>query len=440
MSKYALEGSYKTILKIALPIMGSNFIHLLVSFVDTAFAGRVDEQHLAAVGVGGIFYQFFFMVSFGMVVGFRIKFSHFLGSNRYKSIKILFSNTIFLITTASVFLFLLGQIAAYVFFIGFSKHSYDAIIHNYIAIRLFTIFIVVFHIFFRAYFIAVGKTFVLVPAGILMTIINASLNYIFLFGFMKGTFLPSTSLALASLIAETSSTFFMFFYYKVKKYILLEFDKSVIRIKYLKNFIKYSFPLSLQYTIAFGGWLGFILMMERAYDAFLVASGTLLIQLSEIVEIPIWAMAAATNSIVSNLLGQKRKKLISDTIRKTLTISILAAGTIFFFVNLFGKEILRLYSNNSDIIHFTSQIVVYLIPALFMHSVGTIYFNAFLSFAKTLETLIIEIVSVGIYILTGYLLIFYFNVSFPYIWFTGFIYWSGVWAMSYYYFRTEIKK
>ncbi len=437
MSKYALEGNYKTILKIALPIMGSNFIHLLVSFVDTAFAGRIDEQHLAAVGVGGIFYQFFFMVCFGIVVGFRIKFSHFLGSNRYKSIKILFSNTMFLIGIAAVLLFLLGQVSAYLFFIRFSKHSYDVIIHNYISVRLFTIFIVVFHIFFRAYFIAVGKTFVLVPAGILMTLVNASLNYLFLFGALKGTFQPSTSLAIASLIAETSSTLLMFSYYKIKKYILLEFDRSLITFRYLKNFLLYSFPLSLQYTIAFGGWLAFILMMERAFDAFFVASGTLLIQLSEIVEIPIWAMAAATNSIVSNLLGQKRHKLILKTIQRTLLISIVSAGILYFFVYTFSEEILRLYSNDVEIIRFTSRILIYLIPALVMHSVGTIYFNAYLGFAKTLETLIIEIVSVGIYVLTGYLLIIYFRVPFKYIWLTGFVYWTGVWGMSYYYFKKE---
>ncbi len=113
---------------------------------------------------------------------------------------------------------------------------------------------------------------------------------------------------------------------------------------------------------------------------------------------------------------------------------------MYLIVQIFSKIILHLYSDDEEIITFTSRMFPYLIPALLMHSVGTIYFNGFLAFGKSVKTLIVEVVSVFIYVFVGYVLIYVLAVDFPYIWFTGFFYWFSTWALSKYYFDKELGK
>ena len=75
---------YRTVFKIALPIIMQNFLTSFVNMIDTVMVGQLGAVEIAAVGLGN---QIFFVmntVMFGVVSGGSIFMSQFWGKKRYK--------------------------------------------------------------------------------------------------------------------------------------------------------------------------------------------------------------------------------------------------------------------------------------------------------------------------------------------------------------------
>ena len=81
-----LQGTYRQILRIALPIIISSLAQNIISVTDTAFMGRVGETELAAIGYISLFYLVLFMIGFSFTKGTQILIARRAGEGKKERI------------------------------------------------------------------------------------------------------------------------------------------------------------------------------------------------------------------------------------------------------------------------------------------------------------------------------------------------------------------
>src|SRR3990167_7394558 len=100
-----LDISYRSILKIAVPIMLGGIAQNIINVTDTAFLSRLGEVALGAGALGSIYYITLVMLGFGLGMGTQILIARRFGEGRLKDIGALFDNGIYIVGALGIALF-----------------------------------------------------------------------------------------------------------------------------------------------------------------------------------------------------------------------------------------------------------------------------------------------------------------------------------------------
>ncbi len=77
-----LSLNYRTILAVAIPLMGSTFIQSIVLLTDSSFLSRYDTLAFGAAGNGGLIYITLLMVLVGLNEGTQILMARRIGESQ----------------------------------------------------------------------------------------------------------------------------------------------------------------------------------------------------------------------------------------------------------------------------------------------------------------------------------------------------------------------
>ena len=198
--------SRKDIWGIALPILVSLFVQNLINITDTAFMGRVGQVELGASALAGVLYLAFYMVTFGFSTGAQILMARRNGEAKYQALgPIMGQGTLFLV------LFSVVLVAAS---LVWTPRLLDLLIsspavrqagEDYMEYRIFGLIFTSIGVMFRAFFVAITRTRVLMVNAIIMTVANVVFNYIFVFGNFGAPQMGIAGAALGSVLAEASA-------------------------------------------------------------------------------------------------------------------------------------------------------------------------------------------------------------------------------------------
>ena len=180
-----LNLNYKTILKVALPLMASSFIQSIVLLTDAAFISRYDKTSLSfdAVGNGGLIYITMFMALVGLSDGSQIIIARRIGQNNTNAIGRIFGTSIIAHLCLAIVLFLIIQMVMPDLLMGYSKHKdLGRLQLDFISIRSYALFFALFTLSIQAFFLANGKTWVVLIAALINASSNIVLDYVFIFG------------------------------------------------------------------------------------------------------------------------------------------------------------------------------------------------------------------------------------------------------------------
>ena len=87
MNKHLLNGFYKTLFSIAIPIILQNLLQTFVNMIDTVMVGRLGSVAIASVGLGNQIFFMLNMVVFGVSSGASIFISQYWGAEDFKGIR-----------------------------------------------------------------------------------------------------------------------------------------------------------------------------------------------------------------------------------------------------------------------------------------------------------------------------------------------------------------
>ncbi len=432
----ALSYSYKDIIFLAIPLMISNFFYTLISFADVAFMKEIGLAEQGAINFVALLYLIFFMISFAYTKGTQIFIARKDGEDKSSHIGIIMDNTIFVLGIVGLILFLL--------FAFFSKGILNTFLEDpnvlqaaldYIEIRKFGFLYGFMGSVFIAYYTGISRVKTLAFAIVTMAITNIFLNWILVFGKFGFPEMGIKGAALASNIAEFVSIAIMWvniFTNKLNKRHLM-FSFKLIKWEYIKVISKISAPIVVLTLLGLFTWLIFFALIEKMGVTPFAISGSIK-QIYTVLGISAFALSSATNTIISNVIGQKKyNEIIPLTIRLVI-VSVLFILAFIGTAKIFAYPILNLIMDESIIAESIPIFNIVLISLIF-YGVGNVVYNTVVTIGSNIVSLIILLSVVLIYTIFMYYVFFIVIDSLELAWITEWVYWAAMAIISVLYLK-----
>jgi len=319
-----LELRYKTILAVALPMMISGFIQSIVLITDAAFISRYSTEAFDAVGNGGLIYITMYMCLLGMGDGAQIIIARRIGEERPEAIGRIFGSSVLMNCLLAAVLFGILYFIMPGAILGYSKNQEIAELQgDYIQIRSFALFFSMITIAIQAFFLAKGRTVVVLIAALITALSNVFLDYGLIFGEMGLPEMGLKGAALASTIADGLGMLFLlvylFFSDEKRKYQL--FSHFSYNFQSMKELLKVGSPLMLQGFFALGTWTLYFTWLEQKGQFDLTVSQNIR-SIYFLAFVPIWGFAGTTKTYISQYLGAKEFDKIPVIQRKIQLLTV----------------------------------------------------------------------------------------------------------------------
>lgn len=436
-----LKATYKEILTISLPLILGNVAWTSNSVFDTIFVGKLGKVELDAIGFASVFYSVLFMAGFSFTRGTQMLIARRMGElNKHEVGNILDTTIIAMLGVALVFFTLIKLFTHEI--LGFMLTNEDIIqkCEAFLSYRIWGLIPSFISFVFIAFYSGIGRTPILAASIGVMTFFNIILNY----GLVYGKFgLPEIGIGgsgMATAISETLAVLVLFLgtFYKnrIHDFYLFRFKKfDTVMIKQVSNM---AVPLMLQSLAAVGGWLYFFARIETVLGKDALAVSSIFRQLILFFTIPAWSLGSTTNTLISNLVGQRDFNGVKDAIRKisliSLAFAVLSCAIIFFSpsfcIGIFTSE-----KDAALIIPMATEIVPVIFVVFILMSFTNILFNGVISLGDIYIALGIQLIVVVIYITYFQFMFTLPFVSTFWIWTAEWVYWISILAACLIFFK-----
>jgi len=422
-----LDLKYKTILSVAVPLMVSSFIQSVVLITDASFISRHSTIAFDAVGNGGLIYITMYMALAGMGDGSQILIARRIGQQNTGAIGRIFGTSILTHFILASLLFLFIQFVMPDLLNSYSKHKDLSLLQGeYIQIRSYALFFAMISLSVQAFFLANGKTWVVMVSALATASTNIALDYLMIFG--QGGF-PEMGLqgaAWASTIADGIGMLFLvgFLFFSVERKQLALFSHFSFNFPSMKELIKIGSPLMFQGFIALATWTVFFTWIEQIGKFELTVSQNIR-SIYFLAFVPIWGFAGTTKTYISQYLGRGDHASLKIIQRRIQFLTLIFLFIFFHGAFLYPEQLIRFINPAEEYVSKSAEIMRFISGSIMMFGFFMVYFQTINGSGNTMVTFSIEFICVGVYTLAAYILIKELEAD---------IYW--VWAVEYIYFGT----
>ncbi len=285
--------------------------------------------------------------------------------------------------------------------------------------------------------VGTNQSKLLVYGTLAETISNIVLDYGLIFGHLGLPKIGFNGAAYASIIAECIGMVVVFLVIGIKGmserfglFENLKFNWAVT-----KTILIQSSPLILQYAISIVSWEFFFILVSH--------DGSLALDVSQVMRLMfgffgifIWAFAATSNTMVSNIIGQGMHNKVSLLIKKIITLSLGSTLIIFIPVQLFASQILGLFNPDPTFLALAIPVFRVVCTAIIFMSVSTICLNAVTGTGNTKINLLIEVFTIILYCIYIYTVMEVYNLSIVWGWGSEWVYWLSIFTLSFLYLKS----
>ncbi len=393
--------SYRNIIKVALPIIISGLSINIVNITDTIFLSNLSEVALGAAGNAGILYYIFVLIGSGFAVGSQIIIGRRNGEKNYKKIGSLVAQTgYFMAAMAFVFFFLLRFGGPFFLKDIVSSKEVYQLINEYLYHRSWGIFFTLATLVFISFYVGTTKTKVLSWITPISALINIVLDYGLIFGHFGFPAMGVKGAAIASNIAEIiGASIFLFYTLNLKskiKYGLFQAEKP--DFQKIGKILFTAGPIMVQNFITLASWFVFFTLIENLGENQLAVSH-IIRSIYMLIMIPVFGFADSTNTLTSNLLGQKQANQVFNLIFRVIFVSFFANLIAMPLVYFNRDFVLGIYTDNAEILALTEPVLGIISGAIFVFSLGIILYRAIAGTGKTMIAFWIEFVTLIIYLI-----------------------------------------
>jgi len=434
-----VETNYSDIWRISWPIILSSLASTVINFTDVAFVSRLGEKELAASALGGVFYFLLIMIAVAIGIGSQILMARKAGDKQYQAIGNIFDHSMVILLCFSFLMVtfvynviptLMTYIVKDVYVAGFAI--------EYLNARTWGLPFVSIFIAMRSFYTGITLTRIITYTTMLMMLLNVLLNYVFVFGAFGFTSMGIYGAGLASAISETAAAVYAVTYAlsrsMFKQFQLFKFKN--LNVKSFRQIMNLSTPIIFQHTFSMGSWFIFFLMIEKLGSRELAISN-IVRGIYMLLMTPVWGFSECCNSMVSNLIGQKREGDVRLLVQKIMKMSFGITTAVVLVCIVFKGFLFRLSTSDDLLIANAMGSFYVTCLATLAFSLSMMALSAISGTGATSAAMKIEIVSLTFYLTFVFTFTSVIPSSLEWVWCAEVLYWSLLGLIGYSYLRSE---
>jgi len=435
-----LNTGYRQILGMALPISLALLVPQINFITNNIFLGQLGESELASAGITGVYYLIFAVIGNGLNNGVQALIARRAGQNLPKEIGQLFVNGIWVaLAIAGAGILITYLLAPTILRSVIHDAAIAEQVISFLLIRIWGLPLLYMYVMRNALLVGTNQTRLLVWGTLAEALTNILLDYTLIYGHFGMPALGFNGAAYASIIAEGTGLLVIYAVIHLrglhKAFGFFQSEGTPINKAQIRLILVQSSPLILQYCISIVSWEFFYILVEHHGSRALAISNTMR-NIFGIFGVFSWAFASTTNSMVSNIIGQGRQDEVIPLIHRIIQLSIGLSIVLCILLNFWPEWFLSMYGQGEEFVADAIPIVRVISVALIMMSFSTVWLNAVTGTGNTIVNLAIELITVTVYSIYVFLVLEYYGLSVTIGWMSEWVYWIGMFTMSYSYMKS----
>jgi MATE family, multidrug efflux pump len=433
-----VETSYRQIIKLALPISFAMLIPQFNFITTNIFLGHYNQQSLAIAGITGVYYLIFAMIGFGLNNGLQALISRRAGENRPEEIGKIFSQGVYIAMAIAV----IGISVTWLV----SPMILKQVIHDpdtankairFLNIRICGLPFLYVYQMRNALLVGTNQSQYLVIGTLAEAIANIFFDYSLIFGHFGFPEIGFNGAAIASIIAEFTGMFviFLVIWQKGISSRFSLFSHFGWNTLIIKQILSISIPLIFQLAVSLISWEFFYILIEHHGQEALAISN-IMRNVFGLIGCIIWAFAATSAAMVSNIIGQGKHDNVYPLILKIISISTGVSFVVCILINLFPQVLLSVFGQDETFTQHAIPVVRVVTFAMLMMSFSSIWLNAVTGTGNSRITLLIEVITIILYCIYIYVVLEKLFLPIAYGWMSEWLYWICLFVFSWSYIRS----
>jgi putative MATE family efflux protein len=429
---FKIDKIYTDILRISLPVSLALIIPFLNLTVNNYFLGQMGELELGTAGITGVYYLLIAMLGNGLHSAIQSIIARRVGEDRKEDIGKTFSQGLIISQIfCIIFIFITINITPFFLKLFIRDPSVYSLSINFMNIRVWGLpFLYLFQLC-NAFFMGTTHTRFLMFGTLAQAGSNILMDYLLIFGNFGFPALGFEGAAWASVISEIIGFIFIYlvllrngFHARFTLFDHFKFDFSTLQL-----ILRTSVPLMAQYAISLLSWLIFYILIEHQGERSLAISN-LMRNLFAFTGIFIWALASTTNTMVSQMIGQRNHQGVIHLVHKIMQLSLIFSISLFLILNITPGFFLHIFGLTEDFISNGIPVLRMVSFAIIFQSASVIWLNAVTGTGNTFINLLIEITAIVFYGVYVFIVIEKLQLNLVWAWASELIYWFIIIILS----------
>lgn len=435
---YQLEATPAQAFKLALPIALSILVPQINFITNNVFLGHLTQDALAVAGITGVYYLIFAVMGNGLVNGLQSIIARRSGANRISEIGGVYQHGLLLALAFST----IGIVITWLFaepVLTFALHdsTHVSMAVSFLKQRIWGLpFLYLFQVH-NVLLISTNKSRLILFGSITETFSNIFFDYAFIFGHLGFNAMGFTGAAFASVLSEVigaGTVIGVIVLLRIHRPLNL-WRKTKFSRETLATIINQSLPLIAQFTISIISWEFFYILIEHHGSQALAVSNVMR-NLFGLFGCLTWGFASATNTMVSNIIGQGREDKVLPLVSMLIKLSLGVTCIFVLLLNLAPGLLMKAYGQDEAFITAAIPVARIISIGLLIMSAGTVLMNAVVGTGNSRFNLLTELFAISLYVVYVFLVLEYFNLGINFGWMSEWLYWTSLLLPSWWYMRS----
>jgi multidrug resistance protein, MATE family len=387
----------KKVFEIAAPAIAGLSAQMIVSVVDTAMVGRLEnaEVALAAMGLGLLATWAIVSVFSSLATGTHVLVARRHGEGNMEGAGKVLNNSLIVCLSLGIVFGTLGYILSYPIIHFFASDIQVSLTGaGYMKYRFLGLPFFLVSVSYRGFFYGIGRTNIFMISAIIVNVLNIFLNYCLIFGNFGFPRMELAGAGLASTLGTIGGTLFFIFVTFVRNYrIPYRYYKNIsLTTDIIKSIFRISLPVSFQNIFIIGGFLVFV-AINGIVGTVEQAATQVVITALFISFMPLFGFGIAAQTLIGNHMGNKKMFLAQSygfETAKLGTIFTIVVGLIFV---VFPQYVLLVITTNDRVLETAVPLLRIAGIAQVFYAIGIILANALQAAGAMVFVMLTEVIT-----------------------------------------------
>jgi multidrug resistance protein, MATE family len=387
----------KKVFEIAAPAIAGLSAQMVVSVVDTAMVGRLEnaEIALAAMGLGLLATWAIVSVFSSLATGTHVLVARRHGEGNMEGAGKVLSNSLIVCLFLGVVFGTLGVILSFPIIHFFSSDIQVSLTGaGYMHYRFMGLPFFLISVSYRGFFYGIGRTNIFMISAIIMNLLNIILNYCLIFGNFGFPRMELAGAGLASTLGIIGGALFFIFVTFVRNYrIPYRYYKNInISTDIIKSIFRISLPVSFQNIFILGGFLVFV-AINGIVGTVEQAATQVVITALFISFMPLFGFGIAAQTLIGNHMGNKKMFLAQSYGFETAKLGTIFTLFVGFIFLVFPQYILLIITTNDRVLETAVPLLRIAGIAQVFYAIGIILANALQAAGAMVFVMLTEVIT-----------------------------------------------